>query len=59
MKSYQHIIIGFGKAGKTLAAKLSKKGEPVALVEKSKGNYGGTCINIACIRTKALVDSAS
>lgn len=59
MKHYQHIIIGFGKAGKTLAANLSKKGEKVALIEKSKDNYGGTCINVACIPTKALVYSAN
>ena len=58
MEHYQHIIIGFGKAGKTLAAHLSKKGERVALIEKNKENYGGTCINIACIPTKVLVHSA-
>lgn len=58
MEHYQHIIIGFGKAGKTLAAHLSKKGESVALIEKNKDNYGGTCINVACIPTKVLVHSA-
>lgn len=58
MKHYQHIVIGFGKAGKTLAAHLSKKGESVALIEKNKDNYGGTCINVACIPTKVLVHSA-
>ena len=32
--SYQNLIIGFGKAGKTLAGFLAKKGETVALVER-------------------------
>ncbi|MDD2414743.1 MAG: FAD-dependent oxidoreductase [Eubacteriaceae bacterium] len=53
------IIIGFGKAGKTLAGALAKKGETVALVEKSRGMYGGTCINVGCIPSKSLVTSAA
>jgi pyruvate/2-oxoglutarate dehydrogenase complex dihydrolipoamide dehydrogenase (E3) component len=55
---YQALIIGFGKAGKTLAAFLAIKGWHVALVEQSAQMYGGTCINIACIPTKSLVNSA-
>ncbi|HHX53107.1 MAG TPA: FAD-dependent oxidoreductase [Erysipelothrix sp.] len=58
MTHYQNVIIGFGKAGKTLATHLSEKNETVALIEKSQGMYGGTCINVACIPTKALVFSA-
>lgn len=54
MKNYDVIVIGFGKAGKTLAATLAKKGKKVALVEKSKAMYGGTCVNVACIPTKTL-----
>ena len=52
--SYQNLIIGFGKAGKTLAGFLAKKGETVALVERSKERYGGTCINVACSKGRAL-----
>ena len=55
MLMYDVIVIGFGKAGKTLAAKLSSQGKKVALIEKSKSMYGGTCINIACIPTKTLI----
>ena len=52
--NYDIIIIGFGKAGKTLAAKAANIGKKVALIEKSPEMYGGTCINIGCIPTKKL-----
>ena len=55
-KQYDTMIIGFGKAGKTLAAKLAKSGESVALIEKSRQMYGGTCINVGCIPSKRLVN---
>lgn len=58
MKKYDAIIIGFGKGGKTLAADLANRGWNVAVVERSAGMYGGTCINIGCIPTKALVHYA-
>ena len=56
---FDKIIIGFGKAGKTLAVRAANKGEKVALIEKSPKMYGGTCINIACIPTKVLAVAAS
>lgn len=59
MKQYDAIIIGFGKAGKTLATELSNRGWQVAIIERSAKMYGGTCINIGCIPTKALVHEAS
>lgn len=58
MKQYDAIIIGFGKAGKTLAAELSNRGWQVAVVERSSMMYGGTWPNIACIPTKTLVHEA-
>lgn len=58
MKKYDAIVIGFGKGGKTLAADLANKGNKVAMVEKSKFMYGGTCINVGCIPTKSLVNSS-
>ncbi|MCB7305275.1 FAD-dependent oxidoreductase [Bariatricus massiliensis] len=58
MKKYTHVIIGFGKGGKTLAAALAAKGESVALIEKSADMYGGTCINVACIPSKYLEGKA-
>nr|WP_233120085.1 FAD-dependent oxidoreductase [Rappaport israeli] len=50
----EHLIIGFGKAGKTLAKALANAGKSVILVEQSAKMYGGTCINIGCIPSKKL-----
>lgn len=58
MKQYNAIIIGFGKAGKTLAAELSNRGWQVAVIERSDMMYGGSCPNIACVPTKTLVHEA-
>ncbi len=58
MKQYDHIIIGFGKGGKTLAGALASQGKSVALVERSEKMFGGTCINIACIPSKYLETQA-
>lgn len=54
MKKVKNLIIGFGKGGKTLAAKLASAGESTMIVEQSELMFGGTCINVACIPTKAL-----
>lgn len=58
MKTYDVIVIGFGKAGKTLAGKLAKQGKSVALIEKNVFMYGGTCINVGCLPSKRLVTDA-
>ncbi len=58
MKTYDLIVIGFGKAGKTLAGKMAGLGKSVALIEKDASMYGGTCINIGCIPTKSLITMA-
>ncbi|MGO0058429.1 FAD-dependent oxidoreductase, partial [Streptococcus suis] len=52
MEQFDLLVIGFGKAGKTLAGKLSAAGKKVALVEENPAMFGGTCINIGCIPTK-------
>lgn len=56
---YDDIIIGNGKAGKTLAPALVSDGRKTALVERSLNMIGGGCINIACIPTKTMVASAN
>ena len=58
MEHFDAIIIGFGKGGKLLAADLANRGQQVAIIERSAAMYGGSCINIACIPTKALIHQA-
>lgn len=58
MKHFENIIIGFGKAGKTLAGSLTKNGQEVLLVEKDPSMYGGTCINVACLPSKNMIINA-
>ncbi|QQJ81293.1 hypothiocyanous acid reductase MerA [Staphylococcus pseudintermedius] len=55
MNQYDLIVVGFGKAGKTLAKFAAQQGKRVAVIEKSAEMYGGTCINIRCIPSKVLV----
>ncbi|EIE3738818.1 FAD-containing oxidoreductase [Staphylococcus pseudintermedius] len=55
MNQYDLIVVGFGKAGKTLAKFAAQQGKSVAVIEKSADMYGGTCINIGCIPSKVLV----
>lgn len=55
MTHYNLLVLGFGKAGKTLAKYAAAQGQHVALVEQSSDNFGGTCINHGCIPSKVLV----
>lgn len=55
MKAYDLIVLGFGKAGKTLAKDFALQGKKVAVIEQSAQMYGGSCINVACIPTKILL----
>lgn len=53
---YDAIVIGAGQAGPSLAVRLAKAGQRVAIVERKL--LGGTCVNTGCMPTKALVASA-
>ena len=53
------LVIGWGKAGKTIAGRLAAEERKDALVERSAQMYGGSCINDAYVPTKDLIDSAS
>ncbi|WP_245559154.1 FAD-dependent oxidoreductase [Microbacterium indicum] len=55
---FDAVIVGFGKAGKTLAGLLARDGRRVALVEQRDDMFGGTCINIGCVPTKTLLHDA-
>lgn len=58
MEHFDNVIIGFGKAGKTIAGFFAKQGQTVALIEASPKMYGGTCINVACLPSKNLITAA-
>ncbi|HEY9478096.1 MAG TPA: FAD-dependent oxidoreductase [Microbacteriaceae bacterium] len=49
------LVVGGGKAGKSLAMDVARAGHRVAMVER--GMIGGTCINVACIPTKTIINS--
>jgi len=52
--SYDVIIIGSGPGGYVCAIRAAQLGMKVAVVEKS-ATLGGTCLNIGCIPSKALL----
>ena len=54
--THDALIIGGGQAGPSLAVRLAKAGQRVALIERE--HMGGTCLNDGCTPTKALVASA-
>ena len=56
IKHYDAIILGGGKAGKTLAIDLAQSGQKIAMIER--GMIGGTCINVGCIPTKTMIATA-
>ncbi|MCY4512399.1 MAG: dihydrolipoyl dehydrogenase [Bdellovibrionales bacterium] len=51
------IVIGAGPAGYTGAIRAAQLGLKTAVVEKSK-TLGGTCLNVGCIPSKALLESS-
>ena len=52
------VIIGSGNAGYIPAIRASQLGMNVAIIEK-ESVLGGTCLNVGCIPTKALLQTAS
>ena len=50
------IIIGAGPGGYVAAIRASQLGAEVHIVEQ--GSFGGTCLNVGCIPTKALIHGA-
>ncbi len=57
MADYDLIIIGGGPAGYTGAIRAAQLGFKTACVEKRK-TLGGTCLNVGCIPSKALLESS-
>ena len=57
MESFDVIIIGSGPGGYVAAIRSAQLGLRTAIVEKDK-ELGGTCLNIGCIPSKALLSSS-
>ncbi|MDP3523861.1 MAG: dihydrolipoyl dehydrogenase [Hoeflea sp.] len=55
--SYDVIIIGSGPGGYVCAIKAAQLGLKVAVIEK-RATFGGTCLNIGCIPSKALLHAS-
>src|SRR3954469_7645496 len=57
MASYDLVVIGTGPAGYVCAIRAAQLGMKVGVVEK-RATHGGTCLNIGCIPSKALLHSS-
>ena len=56
-KTFDVVVIGSGPGGYVAAIRASQLGLSTAIVEK-RNTLGGTCLNIGCIPSKALLDSS-
>lgn len=56
-EKYDLLVIGAGPGGYVAAIRAAQLGKKVACVEKD-GTLGGTCLNIGCIPSKALLESS-
>ncbi len=56
MEQYDLVVIGSGPGGYVAAIRSAQLGYKTALVEKYD-TLGGTCTNVGCIPTKAILDS--
>jgi len=57
MATYDLIVIGSGPGGYVCAIRAAQLGMKVAVVEKDK-TFGGTCLNVGCIPSKALLHAS-
>jgi dihydrolipoamide dehydrogenase len=57
MSNFDLVVIGTGPGGYVCAIKAAQLGLKVAVVEK-RATHGGTCLNIGCIPSKALLHAS-
>jgi dihydrolipoamide dehydrogenase len=55
--NYDVVVIGSGPGGYVAAIRAAQLGKKVAIIEKYS-TLGGTCLNVGCIPSKALLDSS-
>jgi len=56
-ESFDLVVIGAGPGGYVAAIRAAQLGMKVAVVEK-RATFGGTCLNVGCIPSKALLQSS-
>ena len=56
-ETFDLIVIGAGPGGYVAAIRAAQLGMTVAMVEK-RATLGGTCLNVGCIPSKALLQSS-
>ena len=65
--TFDVVVIGAGPGGYVCAIRAAQLGLKVAIIEKrsndgangkEKATFGGTCLNVGCIPSKALLDSS-
>src|SRR6218665_3563709 len=54
---YDVVVIGSGPGGYVAAIRCAQLGLKTAVIEKYS-TFGGTCLNVGCIPSKALLDSS-
>jgi len=57
MTKYDTVVIGSGPGGYVAAIRCAQLGMKTAIIERYP-NLGGTCLNVGCIPSKALLDSS-
>ncbi len=57
VKKFDAVVIGAGPGGYVCAIRLAQLGQKTAIVEKDK--WGGVCLNVGCIPSKALIYASS
>ena len=57
MSTYDVTVIGSGPGGYVAAIRCAQLGLKTAIIEKYN-TLGGTCLNVGCIPSKALLDSS-
>ena len=56
-ETFDLVVIGTGPGGYVAAIRAAQLGMKVAVVEK-RTTFGGTCLNVGCIPSKALLQSS-